>query len=276
MVTTKDNEATKAVETTAGADGPPTEQPAAAPVKPRSRAGTAIQALLVLAFAVGLAYVARQRSQSQTAVQGVMTKDELARYGADGDGPLYLALLGQVFDVSKKREIYGKGGGYSFFCGVDGTRAFITGQFKTETNDDVSGMTDKEFKGLVEWRDFYHKDYTYVGKLHGAFYDAAGRPTAALKQVEAGAKRAAAEEEAEKEREKQYVKCSIRWTQEEGGVVWCENGLHPRKVIEEVSGGPPNSRCACFEDVGWSDVRQLYPGCDPKASRCATSPPSHT
>ena len=60
----------------------------------------------------------------------VLTKAELKDYDGsqEGKGP-YLAVLGQVFDVSKGKDHYGPGGGYSFFSGIDGSRAFVTGEF---------------------------------------------------------------------------------------------------------------------------------------------------
>lgn len=60
----------------------------------------------------------------------IFTTSELKQYtGEDPDKPIYLAILGQVFDVTKGKEHYGKGGGYGFFSGRDGTRAFVTGDF---------------------------------------------------------------------------------------------------------------------------------------------------
>jgi len=38
----------------------------------------------------------------------------------------------QVFDVTKGRKHYGPGGGYSFFSGRDGSRAFVSGDFTEE------------------------------------------------------------------------------------------------------------------------------------------------
>lgn len=60
----------------------------------------------------------------------IFTKEELKQYDGSvkGKGP-YLAVLGQVFDVSKGMDFYGPGGGYSFFSGIDGSRAFITGNY---------------------------------------------------------------------------------------------------------------------------------------------------
>ena len=34
-----------------------------------------------------------------------------------------------MFDVTKGERFYAKDGGYAFFSGRDGTRAFITGEF---------------------------------------------------------------------------------------------------------------------------------------------------
>jgi hypothetical protein len=50
------------------------------------------------------------------------TTEDLAQYKYK-----YVAILGEVFDVSSKPETYGEGGSYSFFTGVDGTRAYATG-----------------------------------------------------------------------------------------------------------------------------------------------------
>ena len=49
--------------------------------------------------------------------------------------------------------------------GIDGSRAFVTGQFdEAGLIDDVSGLTNQDYLGLQEWTEFYHKDYKYVGE----------------------------------------------------------------------------------------------------------------
>lgn len=48
----------------------------------------------------------------------IMTKAELSEYdGSDESKGIYLALLGQIYDVSKGKDYYAKGGGYGFFSG---------------------------------------------------------------------------------------------------------------------------------------------------------------
>lgn len=51
--------------------------------------------------------------------EAVLTAAELSRYtGTEGSPGLYLAVLGQVFDVQQGRRHYGPGGAYSFFSGT--------------------------------------------------------------------------------------------------------------------------------------------------------------
>lgn len=48
----------------------------------------------------------------------LLTRNELLQYdGSDGSEGLYLAVLGQVFDVIKGHKHYGPGGAYHFMAG---------------------------------------------------------------------------------------------------------------------------------------------------------------
>ncbi|KXZ41727.1 hypothetical protein GPECTOR_302g822 [Gonium pectorale] len=201
--------------------------------------------------------------------QALFNEESLARYNGKSDSPLYLVILGEVFDVTKGRRHYDSDKGYGCFIGRDSTRAFITGDFENDRTDDVTDFTPEQLKGLVEWRAFYHKQYTFKGRLVGRFYDVRGRPTRALLAVEEQAAKARSEEELQREWEAQWPACSVRWTQAEGGTVWCDDGAYPRKVLTQLPGGNPTTRCACFKEIGWSDVRQVYPGCAPDASQCS-------
>jgi hypothetical protein len=50
--------------------------------------------------------------------------------------------LGTVYDVSAGATYYGKGTGYSHFAGRDGTAAFVTGDFKTDSEVDGPQVSD--------------------------------------------------------------------------------------------------------------------------------------
>ena len=83
----------------------------------------------------------------------IFTKEELKAHDGSivGKGP-YLALMGEVFDVSSKVETYGPDGGYSFFSGKDGSRAFVTGDFsEAGLTDDIDNLSYQDYIGLQEW-----------------------------------------------------------------------------------------------------------------------------
>ena len=77
----------------------------------------------------------------------IIMPNELKAYdGSEGSPGLYIALLGQVFDVSKGKDHYGPGGGYSFFAAKDGSRAFVTGEFNEEgLTDDVTNLDPESY-----------------------------------------------------------------------------------------------------------------------------------
>ncbi|SOV05197.1 related to FSH3 - putative serine hydrolase [Ustilago sp. UG-2017a] len=98
----------------------------------------------------------------------IFSLSELAMYnGRDPKKPVYIAILGDVYDVSAGRHIYGPGGYYSFFSGKDASRAYVTGCFKTHLTYDVRDFGDKQMNDLVSWRDFYanHDKYYKVGRV---------------------------------------------------------------------------------------------------------------
>jgi hypothetical protein len=43
--------------------------------------------------------------------------------------------------------------------------------------------------------------------------------------------------------------------------VWCDEGMYPRKLFMEMKGGRAVWRCACFKEMGWSDVRKVSACC---------------
>ncbi|KAJ3121625.1 hypothetical protein HK098_003517 [Nowakowskiella sp. JEL0407] len=96
------------------------------------------------------------------------TPQQLLQYdGSDESKPIYLAILGKVYDVTAGKSTYGKGGGYNFFAGREGARAFSTGCFKTHLTHDLRGLTEQQINDIKEWAEFYEKSekYFYVGKL---------------------------------------------------------------------------------------------------------------
>lgn len=77
-----------------------------------------------------------------------LTVAKLSQYdGHNPDLPIYLAIKGDVYDVSPKHYIYGPDGAYAFFAGRDASRAFVTGCFtKDHLTHDVRGFSEHEFQ----------------------------------------------------------------------------------------------------------------------------------
>ncbi len=228
-------------------------------------------------------------------VPRVFTKAELKEYdGSDPEKGPYLGFMGEVFDVSKGKAHYGLGGGYSFFSGIDGSRAFVTGKFNEEgLIEDIEGLSNQDYLGLQEWTEFYHKDYVYVGKLEGKFYDADGKETAYMNKARKWIDAALADKEKMNEEKKLFPPCNTEWSAAKGRRVWCTNksgGVdrpwvgRPRRLFYPGR----KERCACVRDSGppstdmsaGGTVGDLnnphlkeFEGCDPKAHECKLEDP---
>lgn len=224
---------------------------------------------------MGAASAASDPMNSDAAdAKGLVTKAQLAAHDgvAQPHRPLWIALIGEVFDVTSGARFYGPEGGYKGFAGRDGSRAFKTGEFNEEgLVETLEGLDDDAHLALDDWLSFYRKDYTFVGRLAGGhYYGVDGTPTRAKVDFDRRVARARRDQAEQKARDAVFPACASRWSQAEGGEVWCEDGRsHPRKDVTFV-GGKERVRCACFPDVSFSDSRQLYPGCDNTATRCKT------
>lgn len=63
---------------------------------------------------------------------------------------------GTVFDVSHKRETYGKGGSYNLFAGRDASKALGMSSLKEEdASPDYSGLSEADMKVLNDWHGFF-------------------------------------------------------------------------------------------------------------------------
>lgn len=56
----------------------------------------------------------------------LITADYLAQCDGHNPGfPIYVAIRGEVFDVSNNRDAYGPGKGYNVFCGKDSSKVGV-------------------------------------------------------------------------------------------------------------------------------------------------------
>ncbi|KJA24619.1 hypothetical protein HYPSUDRAFT_65498 [Hypholoma sublateritium FD-334 SS-4] len=98
--------------------------------------------------------------------QRLFSENVLAQFDGKDGRPYYLAIDGDVYDVSSGKA-YQEGGSYNHFVGIDAARAFGTGCFKEHRTHDTRGMTEQELRGLAHWKKFYteHKDYVKIGRV---------------------------------------------------------------------------------------------------------------
>lgn len=96
-----------------------------------------------------------------------ITLKELEEYdGSDPSRPIYVSIKGDVFDVTRKRDVYGKGGSYNIFAGKDGSRALGMSSLKPEDAvPDYSTLPENEMKVLDDWHSFFSKRYNIVRRV---------------------------------------------------------------------------------------------------------------
>ncbi|XP_033208995.1 neuferricin isoform X2 [Belonocnema kinseyi] len=168
----------------------------------------------------------------------IWTREELEKFRTLEKG-LYLAILGQVFDVTKGEKHYAPGETYHPF---------------TEEGliDDISSLSAQQTKALNGWVDFYTKTYSYQGKLVGNFYNSDGTPAAGFYNLQEKLKEAEQSEFRDAKKNQIFPPCNIEWQLDTGTRVWCttsSGGIHrdwvgvPRMFFENPTS--KQHRCVC-------------------------------
>jgi membrane-associated progesterone receptor component len=99
---------------------------------------------------------------------GDITPDQLAKHtGADPFKPIYLAIRGTVYDVSKGRAFYGPGGGYAALAGTECARALAKMSLKPEDLDcaDLGDCSPSQLATLEEWEAKLKAKYPVAGQV---------------------------------------------------------------------------------------------------------------
>ncbi|KAH6873489.1 cytochrome b5-like heme/steroid binding domain-containing protein [Coprinopsis sp. MPI-PUGE-AT-0042] len=86
--------------------------------------------------------------------------------GEDLSKPIYVTVKGTIFAVSRKVDVYGKGGCYHVFAGKDWSKGLGMSSLRPEhAVADYSGLSESGRKGLKDWYTFFSKRYNIVGKV---------------------------------------------------------------------------------------------------------------
>ncbi len=123
---------------------------------------------------------------------GDITAEHMSRFnGTDPFLPLYLAIRGRVYDVTKGRDFYGPGvgedgggyytctkqsttlvtpnntgGAYAVFAGRECARALaLMSTSAADCNDNLVGLTEQQLQTLAEWESKFQQKYGQVGQI---------------------------------------------------------------------------------------------------------------
>ena len=219
---------------------------------------------------------------SSSIPQTLFTPDQLSKFTGVDNTPIYLSIVGLVFDVTNGRTHYGPGGSYHFFVGLDGSRAFVTGHFDKENLiPNISDLGADTIGSLNDWLVFYKGKYPQIGKLVGHYFDELGNPTDNYRDFEFKLQGSSLEKEKEKEFSLKYPRCNSKWQIDQGGEVWCDaetakiGGVDrdwigvPRKYYKKP--GSRNFDCICVkteEAVGNKDMFKPYDKCGETDNAC--------
>lgn len=211
----------------------------------------------------------------------LFTKAFLTEFNGEGGKPIYLAILGKVYDVTKGYKHYGPNGAYHYFAGRDASIAFVTGEFekyKDDEADDVLKLTsDNDVYSLAKWQQFYDSDYKYIGRVIGRFYDNRGEATEYHNLFKSRVEQIKSRKALEQEIKQKFPDCNVEWSPATGTHVWCDvqSGGHvrtwigyPRKLYEI---GGNTFRCACVHDNDLSNtdvMLKMYENCDERSHEC--------
>ena len=221
----------------------------------------------------------------QTASIRVFTKEQLLEFDGvrNPKNPLYLVVLGEVFDVTSGEKHYRpqpgqETGGYAVFLGKDSSRAFHDGKFDRSV-EDVRDLNPTASLDLDQWRTFYrtHKAYPQAGLAEGLYYDCNGKPTAALREVEDLFVAGRQASEVEENLKKKYKGCDSQFTAASGiSNMWCTDPQHVPRIMKwtHAGTGAESQRCACFTQELMQTLPPHaslveYANCAPDASKCS-------
>ncbi|XP_068194902.1 neudesin [Antennarius striatus] len=140
---------------------------------------TARLCVLFVSFSVTLAEDMKLKYKPSTKPVRLFTEEELNRYDGSEEGqPIYMAVKGVVFDVTKGKEFYGKDAPYNALVGKDSTRAVAKMSLDPEDlTSDTTGLTEEQLESLDDvFEGTYKKKYPIVGYTASRILNQDGSP----------------------------------------------------------------------------------------------------
>ncbi|XP_031165905.1 neudesin isoform X1 [Sander lucioperca] len=127
---------------------------------------TARICVLYVVLSTTLAEDFKLKHKPSTKPVRLFTEEELTRYDGSEEGqPIYMAVKGVVFDVTKGKEFYGKDAPYNALVGKDSTRAVAKMSLDpADLTSDTTGLTEEQLESLDSiFEGTYKAKYPIVG-----------------------------------------------------------------------------------------------------------------
>ncbi|CEG48628.1 heme steroid binding domain-containing [Plasmopara halstedii] len=146
-------------------------------------AGVAVGAAIIIKYMNVRADIAQQRAYEAAKARQEMLKaerekpvtrrfytpEELLPFNGENGRPIYIAILDEIYDVSRKRDFYGPGEGYHLFAGRDASRALAKMSFEKEDleSNDLSDLSFMDKETLNDWvaKFSVYNSYPNVGRV---------------------------------------------------------------------------------------------------------------
>lgn len=113
-----------------------------------------------------------KKPKKKAIVEGTFTPRELSKYNGHDEQEIFIAVKGNVYDVTSGRSFYGPLGPYSNFAGHDASRGLAKNSFDfdvirdfDEPIDTLEDLTEDEIKALDGWESTFKRKYPIIGKL---------------------------------------------------------------------------------------------------------------
>lgn len=100
--------------------------------------------------------------------QRYYTMEILRRYdGSDPSLPIYVSIMGRIYDVSHDRDKYGPGGDSHFYAGRDATKSLSSGCLREGCPEGWEGLSTEELQKAEETIKAFdnREEYPLVGYL---------------------------------------------------------------------------------------------------------------
>eukprot|EP00898_Chlorokybus_atmophyticus_P005599 jgi/Chlat1/603/Chrsp103S08589 len=98
-----------------------------------------------------------------------VTSEELAEHNGTGGTAVWVAIKGNVYDVTKGSAFYGPGGPYEMFAGKDASRALakmaFSAEYLTTRVPELDDLSYSEKETLDQWEMKFDMKYTKLGRI---------------------------------------------------------------------------------------------------------------